>query len=133
MRQNYCGAQTFLALFIASPAGRRAPLLAFYAVRLYRSFMKVLKPAAQQLESLICLLEAACKRLASAGAKPSSRKRFAPGFVTWRILVSTFISLFFQLTTGVAGLAKRRSQVRRDRLNQMIEDFWIAGDDMTAF
>src|SRR3546814_15223050 len=45
--------------------------------------------------SLICLREAVCKRLASAGVKPSSRKRFAPGFVTWRISVSIVISVPF--------------------------------------
>ena len=31
---------------------------------------------------LICLREAACRRLASSGVKPNSRKRFVPDFVT---------------------------------------------------
>jgi hypothetical protein len=45
--------------------------------------------------SLICLRDAACKRFASAGEKPKSRKTFAPSFVTWRISVSNFISVPF--------------------------------------
>jgi hypothetical protein len=33
----------------------------------------------------------ACVQLASSAEKPSSRNRFAPGFVTWRISVSIVI------------------------------------------
>ena len=47
--------------------------------------------------SWICFCDAACKRLASAGRKPSSRKRLAPGLVTWRMAVSVFIDEFFHV------------------------------------
>jgi len=59
----------------------------------------------QQARVIDLLRDAAYRRLASSGVKPSSRKRFAPGFVTWRISVS--ISFLFLPHADHGAIASR--------------------------